>query len=275
MRQSRGRQLWAIVVCFGLLASCQKSEQQKSGQQQAQQKSDQAAAPVQEAPKPAQEQAVAQPAEKAPAAAESVKPSGEQLVPLDIRLPKPMFVGTPTNIAVPNLEKPLGRPRPAFLAPAGTKNVALKKPVTGSDEQPIIGELSMITDGDKEAGEGSFVELGPMLQYVTIDLKGRHTIYAVVVWHYHKQAVVYHDVIVQVADDKDFVSNVQTIFNNDIDNTSGRGVGKDMSYVETAEGKLIDAKGVQGRYVRLYSRGNTANDLNHYIEVEVYGKAVQ
>ncbi len=122
---------------------------------------------------------------------------------------------------------------------------------------------------------GSFVELGPMLQYVTIDLKGRNTIYAIVVWHYHKQAVVYHDVIVQVADDKDFVTNVQTVFNNDIDNTSGRGVGKDMSYVETAEGKLIDAKGVQGRYVRLYSRGNTANDLNHYIEVEVYGKAVQ
>jgi hypothetical protein len=24
--------------------------------------------------------------------------------------------------------------------------------------------------------------------------------------------------------------------------------------------------------VRLYSNGNTANDMNHYIEVEVYGK---
>ena len=48
-----------------------------------------------------------------------------------------------------------------------------------------------------------------------------------------------------------------------------------MHYVETAEGKLIDAKGVQGRYVRLYSKGNNNNDLNHYIEVEVYGKPVQ
>jgi hypothetical protein len=81
-------------------------------------------------------------------------------------------------------------------------------------------------------------------------------------------------VIVQVAVDPDFIANVKTVFNNDIDNTSGKGVGKDMGYVETSEGKLIDAKGVQGRYVRLYSRGNTANDLNHYIEVEVYGKAV-
>jgi hypothetical protein len=36
---------------------------------------------------------------------------------------------------------------------------------------------------------------------------------------------------------------------------------------------LIDAKGVKGRYVRLYSKGNTTNKLNHYIEVEVFGKS--
>jgi len=35
---------------------------------------------------------------------------------------------------------------------------------------------------------------------------------------------------------------------------------------------LIDAKNVKGRFVRLYSNGNTANKLNHYIEVEVWGK---
>ena len=198
-----------------------------------------------------------------------------RLVPITIKLPKPVFVGTPTNIAVPNLEAPLGHPRPPFLAPEGTTNVALRKPVTGSDEQPTIGELAMITDGDKEAAEGSFVELGPGVQYVTVDLKARFTIYAIVVWHYHKQAVVYRGVVVQVADDREMTKNLRTLFNNDIDNVSGRGVGKDMAYVETAEGKLIDAKGVQGRYVRLYSKGNTANDLNHYIEVEVYGRAVQ
>jgi hypothetical protein len=36
--------------------------------------------------------------------------------------------------------------------------------------------------------------------------------------------------------------------------------------------EIFDAKGLRGRHVRLYSNGNTANDLNHYIEVEVYGK---
>ena len=41
---------------------------------------------------------------------------------------------------------------------------------------------------------------------------------------------------------------------------------------EVAEGKLFDPKGAKGRYVRLYSNGNTTNDLTHYVEVEVYGR---
>jgi hypothetical protein len=201
--------------------------------------------------------------------------SAQDLKPLDIKLPKPMFVGTPQNLKVANLEKPTGKPRPPFLAPAGTKNVALNKPVSSSDEAPIIGEIAMITDGDKEASDGSYVELGPMKQNATVDLGAAHTIYAIVVWHYHKQPRVYFDVVVQVSDDPNFVKDVKTVFNNDHDNTSGFGMGKDMNYIETSEGRLIDAKGVQGRYVRLNSNGNSNNDLNHYIEVEVYGKPVK
>ena len=201
--------------------------------------------------------------------------SAADLVPIEIELPKPMFVGTPQDTRVPNLEKPLGKMRPPFLAPVGTKNVAFEKLVSSSDEEPIIGEIEMITDGDKEAADGSYVELGPFLQHVTIDLEAMHEIYAVVTWHYHKQAVVYFDVVVQVADDPDFITNVTTLFNNDIDNSAGFGLGKDMHYTETNEGKLLDAKGVRARYVRLYSNGNTGNDLNHYIEVEVYGKPVE
>ena len=130
----------------------------------------------------------------------------------------------------------------------------------------------MITDGDKQATDGSYVELGPFLQSVTIDLQADYDIYAVLLWHYHQQARVYYDVIVQLADDPDFITNVRTLFNNDSDNSSGLGIGSDMHYVETAEGKLIDAKGARARYVRLYSNGNSSNELNHYIEVEVFGK---
>jgi hypothetical protein len=199
----------------------------------------------------------------------------EKLVPIEIKLPKPMFIGTPQNIGVERLEKPLGKPRPPFLAPEGTKNVALDKPVASTDEEPIIGEIAMITDGDKEGMNGSFVELGPFAQHITIDLGARHEIYAIVMWHYHKQARVYFDVVVQVADDPDFITNLKVLFNNDHDNSSGLGVGDDLHYVETAEGKLIDAKGIQARYVRLYSNGNNSNDLNHWIETEVYGRPVK
>jgi hypothetical protein len=77
---------------------------------------------------------------------------------------------------------------------------------------------------------------------------------------------------VQISEDADFKTGVTTIFNNDAGNELGLGAGKDYAYVETYEGRLMDAKGVKGRYVRLYSKGNTTNKLNHYIEVEVFGK---
>jgi hypothetical protein len=199
-------------------------------------------------------------------------PAQESLVPIVIELPKAMFEGTPQNMAVPNLQKPLGRPRDPFLAPAGVTNVAKGKKVTSSDAEPVIGELKQVTDGDKKGTEGSFVELGPLLQHVTIDLGAPHEIYAVLFWHFHKTPRVYLDVVVQLADDAGFTKNVRTVFNNDNDNTSGLGTGTDMNYVETAEGKLVDAKGSRARYVRLYSRGNNANELNHYVEVEVFGR---
>jgi hypothetical protein len=200
------------------------------------------------------------------------------LVPLPIELPKPQFVGTPTNIeGIANLEKPRGKARPDVLAPAGTVNLAKDKPVTSSIEEPIMGEFTWIVDGNKEATDGSLVELDPFTQHVTIDLEETCEIYAILVWHYHKQQRVYLDVVAQVASDPDFISDVQTVFNNDDDNSSGLGVGSDMNYVETSEGKLIDIvnKGVKGQYVRLYSMGNNSNDQNHYLEVEVYGKPAQ
>ncbi len=184
----------------------------------------------------------------------------------------------PQDIKVENLEKPLGRPRPDFLAPEGTVNLAKDKPVKSSDEMPIIGEISYITDGDKEAADGSYVELGPLVQHITVDLGKPCELYAIVMWHYHKQPRVYTDVVVQVSNDADFIKDVKTVFNNDLDNSAGLGVGTDKHYIETSEGKLIDliSQGSpKARYVRFYSNGNTSNDLNHYIEVEVYGKPVQ
>ncbi len=195
-----------------------------------------------------------------------------ELVPLKIKLPKPAFKGTPKHVPPgTNLEKPRVGPRPPLMVPKGVKLVSRGRPVTSSDPEPFLGELSYVTDGNKEAVEGAYVELGPGVQWVQIDLGKPYAIWAIVVWHYHMNARVYHDVIVQVSNDPNFVKGVHTLFNNDHDNSAGLGVGHDKEYWETFEGKLIPARGVRARYVRLYSNGSTTDDQNHYTEVEVYG----
>jgi hypothetical protein len=190
---------------------------------------------------------------------------------LKLKLPKPMFIGTPTNLRSPNLEKVTGKSRGAFYVPQGTVLLSLKKKITSSDSAPVIGELDMINDGEKNGGDGFFVELGPTPQWVQVDLGASHPLHAILMWHYHSQARVYRDVIVQVSDDPTFKTGVKTVFNNDHDNSAKLGAGPDKEYIEVAEGRLVDPKGAKGRYVRFYSNGNTTNDLSHYVEVEVYG----
>lgn len=243
--------IWMLLTSLLFISSCKKSGQQSPPQNQ-----------TSKSTKSVEPESVKS----------VVKGQASEMIAIDIKLPQKMFVGTPQDNRVPNMEKPLGKPRPPFYAPAGTKNIALAKPVSSTDSEPIIGELVMVTDGDKQGADGSYVELGLFKQSVTIDLEAEYEIYAVLLWHYHKQPRVYFDVVVQVADDADFTTNLRTLFNNDIDNSLALGIGKDMNYVETNEGKLIDAKGVHARYIRLYSNGSNTNELNHYIEVEVYGK---
>jgi hypothetical protein len=196
----------------------------------------------------------------------------QETVPLPLKLPKPAFAGTPKDVPVgTTVEKPSGKPRPVPQVARGTENLALHKKVT-SAKAPFDGSLDLITDGDKEAHDGSTVELKPRLQWVQIDLKATSPLFYIAVWHYHQEPVVFHDVVVQVSDDPDFLTGVTTLFNNDQDNSAGLGIGKDREYFETSEGKLIDAKGVKARYVRLYTQGSTFRDpLNRYTEVEVYG----
>jgi len=204
----------------------------------------------------------------------AISAASEEMEALQIKLPEAKFEGTPQNVRSSNLEPQTGLKRPPFMAPKGLTNVAAGKSVTASESEPIIGDLSMITDGDKEGVDGSFVEFGPNTQWVQVDLGARQEIFAILVWHYHSQARIYRDMVVQVSDDPDFVNDVKELYNNDHDNSSGLGVGKDKEYIETNEGRLVDAKGAKGRYVRIYGRGNTSNDMNHFTEIEVYGRPV-
>lgn len=186
-------------------------------------------------------------------------------------MPKPLFVGTPlpqTN-APPNLDKS-GKPTLEVTVPEGAVLLSAGKEVTSDDNAPI-GDLSVITDGDKDGDDGYFVDLKPGKTWVQIDLGESKEIWLIWVWHFHKQNVIFNDVVVQISDDPEF-GTATTVFNNDYDNSSGFGVGEDLSYVETNNGRAMPVNGVKGRYVRLYSNGRDIDQTNQYIEVEVYGR---
>lgn len=203
----------------------------------------------------------------------SLSAADGDMVPLDLKLPPPAFKGTPKDIQLSSYVEPLSdKPRPPMMVPAGLKNLAPGAKLTSSDKNATASTLQKIVDGDKEANDESIIFLRKGTQWVQLDLGDKAEVFAIVIWHAHNSAKVYHDIIVQAADDADFIENVRTIYNNDQDNTSGLGVGTDREYFETHEGRLINAKGVKARYLRLYSKGSTESALNEYTEVEVYGR---
>lgn len=185
--------------------------------------------------------------------------------------------GYPKNMNVPpNLREEVRRE--SFMAPQGVTNLALNKTVTSSmEEKPIIGELAQITDGIKKSDEFDYVELNPGPQWVQIDLGQIYNVFAVGVWHYYKNPVIYNDVIVQIANNSDFTENVKTLFNNDYDNSSGQDIGKDTAYYARWWGEIVDARGpdkngMETRYVRVHTNGGAAGEETKFVEIAVYGK---
>ena len=194
-------------------------------------------------------------------------------VALAIKLPAPAFKGTPKDLQLgPNVEPISDKPRAPMMVPASLKHIAPGSKISCSDKNATADTLAKITDGDKEASDQSIIFLRKGTQWVQRDFGSPQESFAIVIWHAHNMAKVYHSVIVQVADDPDFIENVRTIFNNDAENKSGLGVGTNREYFETYEGKLLDAKGIKARYMRFYSKGSTESALNEYTEVEVYGR---
>jgi len=195
------------------------------------------------------------------------------MITLVTKIPPVQSNRRPVPMIIQDLESaPTKTPR--IDVPKGTVNLAAGKKVTSSDDFPVIGNVTLVTDGKKDAGEGYYVELFDGLQFVQIDLGESASIYAIWIWHYYVLRSVYLDVVVQISNDANFTSGVITVFNNDYDNSSKLGYGKDRPYVESNFGKLISVGGTKGRYVRLYSNGNTSTKMNHYTEVEVFGIAI-
>ena len=190
--------------------------------------------------------------------------------PLALQLPAPTLKGTPEDLqGGPEVEPLSDQPRPPFLVAKGVSNVALGKPVSSS-VPPVAGELKQITDGQKEAFDRDAVEFKKGSQWVQVDLGEVYAIQAVVFWHDHRYIQLIHDVVIQISTDPEFKTNVVTLFNNDLDNSSNLGAGTQREYFETAEGKIVDAKGLKARYVRGYTRGSSAGGMNCWQELEVY-----
>jgi uncharacterized protein YjdB/N-acetylmuramoyl-L-alanine amidase len=152
---------------------------------------------------------------------------------------------------------------------SASSNLAAGKALTSSVS---FANLSKVTDGNRSTA--NYVDCYPAagLQWVQVDLGAAKSISSVSLWHYYGDTRKYHDVIVQVSNDPAFATGVTTLYNNDADNSAGRGTGTGSEYAETSAGLNIQFPAVSGRYVRFYSSGSTANAYNHYVEAEVYGK---
>lgn len=190
--------------------------------------------------------------------------------------------GRPMDIKSPNLEPSRGGKRrdPVMVPPDATNNFALGCHVT-AHAKPLLedkaahdtplGDLSCITDGCKEHDDKR-VSLPSGKQWVQLDLGEAKEVWAIHIWYWYEYGCAYHDVVVQLSNDRCFTNGVATVFNNDHDNTSGLGRGKDKEYIAFSEGRGIAVNGDRVRYIRIYSAGSTESPNNRYTEVEVYGR---
>ncbi|MGN1027636.1 MAG: DUF5703 domain-containing protein, partial [Faecousia sp.] len=142
-------------------------------------------------------------------------------------------------------------------------NLALDILPTSSASAPTL--LERITDGSNSE---LFSTNGTGTQWIQVDLGESYDLNDIKLWQWRDRT--FHDVIIQVSNDPEFKTGVTTVFNNDMDNSAGQGVGTDTEYPETGALKDFPFESVNARYVRCWSNGSTANTDNIYVELQVY-----
>ena len=196
-------------------------------------------------------------------------------VAIKFELPAPHSSGTPKEVKSDNLEPDPGpgKLRPAIMVPAGyDRKLTTEDTKVTTSEEAVTGDNEYVVDGDKTPDATAMLQLPGGLQWVQLDLGAEHELTAVCVWHDQGDERVYKDVIIRASNDEKFVEGVVTLFNNDHDNSSKLGKGKDKEYRERNDGRPIDVKLTKARYVRCYSAGSSSEPVNNYIEIEVFGK---
>ena len=152
--------------------------------------------------------------------------------------------------------------------PPAVTNLAAGKPLSSSS---AFTNLGLVTNGDKNTNSYADCYPDSGLQWVQADLGASYTVSSIKLWHYFGDSRKYHDVIVQLSNDPAFETGVTTVYNNDTNNSAGRGTGTGSEYTETSAGLNLNFAPVNARYARFYSNGSTVNSYNHYVEIEIYG----
>ena len=205
------------------------------------------------------------------------RPAGQRKIPLVTELPEEVFEHP--YYPWPKVEglAPKGCGQPPLFVESDVKlvNVARGKPVRPSTpmHKIIIGELELVTDGEKNGADGNYVELREGLQWMQVDLREITELHAIWVFHWTKGYSLVNDVVVQVSNDPKFEDDsVCTLFNNDRDGSSGLVEGDDVPYMDSHRGWVIDAKQVPTRFLRCYSAGSEISNGNLYVEIEAWGR---
>jgi len=154
------------------------------------------------------------------------------------------------------------------LATAVITNLA--KGILPTSSSAAWKSLSSATDGTRSTGNYADSGTATGLQYIQLDLGKQTAVSCIKLWHYFGNPRIYHDVIVQVSNDPAFSTGVTTVYNNDTNNSAGRGTGTNSEYAESSGGLTINFSTVTARYLRCYSNGSSVNNYNHVSEVEVY-----
>ena len=133
------------------------------------------------------------------------------------------------------------------------------------------GSTTLPSNDVINSGWPNFADVGTGAQSVTVDLGANYMIDGLRVWRYYADARRYNDVIYEVSKTADFANSTK-VFNSNSSGSLGRGTGSDNTFSESSYGHPVYFAAVEGRYVRLWSNGSSANTGNHYVEVQVFGR---
>jgi hypothetical protein len=191
---------------------------------------------------------------------------------------------------------------PTLKLPSGSTNLAYGRSITTNFPDPIMGQLDMITDGNKGVltysdgrlryidADNCYVEFSPSIhsmsgdeftklgpRFVQFDFQESNFFDAIWIWAGYRDHGydVVRKLVIQISQDPKFATNPTTVFNCDTDNSLGFGLGSDRPFASSRFGKLIRIKPTLGRYVRIWCNGSVMFPREtRLVEIEIYGRPV-